>query len=531
MKLLQKQCFVMVRDDTSFRLSLHAAVRLLEQRRLMLLLLYSACYFASVGVHANWRPLWYDEFFTYYLSKLTLGELLLALSSGVDLTPPLLHILTKGGRAVLGDNNISTRWTAIVGFWIASVCVFSYTRRRTSALFGFIALCGMFVTFAYKFSYEARSYGLMLCFTGLALVCWQRVADGVSRPGWWTLCTALSLLGLVGSHLYGLFVVAAFAGAEAIREIRLRSVNVAMWAAFLCSGIPLLLLHRQIISARAYSANFWARADWAAFVGTYHLFVTSGIVAILVASLSMTLFAYRQAVRGEVQDVPRIPMEEIALPVALTLLPVAQILAARLVTGAYVARYGISATVGLALLFAFFTAAVSVRREAMGLLVLACFSVWMTLQLTASLVKMRAPADAVVVPAMLRQALGEGPPVVLTDGAQYLQLHHYHPEFATRMYSLVDHDIPGAYGESDTTERTTAGLARWTKLNTAHYRDFVARHETFLVFYQSGGEGKSWVISKLVDDQREIRLRKALDGMFLYEVGPRHAGNRSKSLP
>ncbi|MBL8210479.1 MAG: hypothetical protein JNK87_07200 [Bryobacterales bacterium] len=530
-QVLRQQCPVMAIDGAYERSPLHVATRWLEDRHQLLLLLYSLCYFACVCVHAKWRPLWYDEFFTYYLSKLTPAELSMALAGGVDLTPPLLHLLTKLGRAVVGDNNISTRWTAIAGFWIASLCVFSYTRRRTSALFGFIALSGMFVTFAYKFAYEARSYGLMLGFTGLALVCWQREGERTSIRGWWTLGTAVSLLGLVASHLYGLFVVAVFAGAEVIRQVRLRSFHLPMLVALLCSVIPLVLLHQQIASARAYSANFWARADWAAFVGTYHLFLTSGIVAVLVAALGTTLMAQLLPGEGEGQDQNRLPLEEIALPLGLTLLPVAQIVAARLVTGAYVARYAISATVGITLLFAFFTAVVTARRQAMGLVVLLCFAGWTGLQLLASLSKLRMPVDAVAVPEMLREALAEGPPVVITDGAQYLQLHHYHPEFATRIYSLVDIDFPGAYGESDTTERTTAGLARWTRLNTAKYADFVAGHRTFLVFYQAGGEGKSWILSKLADDRRDLRLRKALSGMFLYEVGPPPRGASSDLLP
>ncbi|HXU11050.1 MAG TPA: hypothetical protein VN898_03730, partial [Candidatus Binatia bacterium] len=54
----------------------------------------SLVYFALTGVTANRRPLWYDELFTFHVSRQEqVAEVLSSLAAGTDIHPPLDYLL------------------------------------------------------------------------------------------------------------------------------------------------------------------------------------------------------------------------------------------------------------------------------------------------------------------------------------------------------------------------------------------------------------------------------------------------------
>src|ERR1017187_2720902 len=69
------------------------------------------------------------------------------------------------------------RFPELIGFLAASLCLFHFIRRRTNALYGLVGMLACGITGAYPFAYEARPYGLVLGFCGLALVCWQAATE------------------------------------------------------------------------------------------------------------------------------------------------------------------------------------------------------------------------------------------------------------------------------------------------------------------------------------------------------------------
>ena len=117
------------------------------------------------------------------------------------------------------------------------------------------------VTGAYYYATEARPYGLVLGFSGLALLCWQAATEKDRR--------LLSLAGLAASlaaaiscHYHAVFVLAALGFAEAVRSRTLRRLDLPLWAALSLGVAPLLAFFPLIRRAIGYSTTFWAKSRW-----------------------------------------------------------------------------------------------------------------------------------------------------------------------------------------------------------------------------------------------------------------------------
>src|SRR5262245_65490298 len=136
--------------------------------------------------------MWNDELFTFYTSRLPkVSDIWGALLTGADQIPPLFHLITRAAFALFGVNSLSVRLPEVLGFWVMSLCLFRFVSKRSSALYGFAAMLVPLITVAYDYAYEARPYGLVLGFCGLALLCWQSAAEGHYRK--------LPLIGLAVS--------------------------------------------------------------------------------------------------------------------------------------------------------------------------------------------------------------------------------------------------------------------------------------------------------------------------------------------
>src|SRR5580693_8592751 len=139
------------------------------------LILFGVFYLGLV-LPASFRPFWYDELFTYNVATLPgFRAMWHALTHGADLNPPLFYVVTHAVISVLGPTEFGLRTPALVGFLVMCCCLYAFVAHRAGACFGFIAMLPL-VTGALRWAPEARAYGLMLGFCGLALVSWQRAA-------------------------------------------------------------------------------------------------------------------------------------------------------------------------------------------------------------------------------------------------------------------------------------------------------------------------------------------------------------------
>ena len=217
---------------------------------------------AAVSIYRDLnQPFNCDELFTYYGCKASgLTELFGLLSSGgFDASPPLYDVAVWQMQRVISNDHLALRLPASLGFMVMCLCLYGMARRRCPAPYAALALLTLPITAAFQQATNARPYGLMLGFVGLALFCWHLTNGSRCRP--------LALFGLaaslsagVATHYYAILVLAPLGMAEAARTIESgrKRIDVAVWVAFAFALAPLPVLWPLMAGAR----NLAAGASW-----------------------------------------------------------------------------------------------------------------------------------------------------------------------------------------------------------------------------------------------------------------------------
>ena len=456
---------------------------------------------------AGAKPLWHDEIYTVLLAGLPTSQLWSANLSGVDLSPPLNTLLTRGAMKIAGEGPIATRLPPLAGFLLAVVVVFGFVRRRANTVTAAIAALLLAFTAAYRYSYEARGYGLMMGFAALSLYAWSEAAAGRRR----LLNAALlscSLAAGYWTHFYGVFaVVPVFAG-EGARFWRTRKIDKAIVAAVALSMLAVLPLLPLIRAGSSLAPSFWGRAGLREVFPAYSFLLNSlvelpfifGTVALLVAA-----FLARRRLAAAVPS--HLPYYEIAAVAAAVAIPAVQIIVAMTSTGVFVSRYAMLALPGIC---------IALALTLFRLVPSAAIHLAAAVALTAGFAQAATYRPAFTNPARARPALmrlltGDRP-VLITGGLVYLQLWYYTPPAMRGKLQYIVH--PGAarhFTGSDTIDRGLIGLAKWTPLPIVEPRPFVTAHREFIVYWAGAGWLVQWLQEGKADmDKIEVEANTAI---------------------
>ena len=145
-----------------------------------------AAFFVLTGSISARRPLWNDELFTYYTAiRPAFRDVWAVLLTGAEQSPPLFYVITRAGLSLFGVSEFGLRVFQTLGVAVAALSVYWFARCRASSVCAAAGAIFLLCTSAYRYAYEARPYGLVLAFSGLALLAWQRATDaeGRSRAG------------------------------------------------------------------------------------------------------------------------------------------------------------------------------------------------------------------------------------------------------------------------------------------------------------------------------------------------------------
>jgi hypothetical protein len=482
-----------------------AAAAVLEKQWLLCTLVFVEVYLAITILHSL-RRFWYDELFTYYVTQLpSMSAVWSALKEGADFNPPLFYVVTRAFQRLFGNSELATRLPAILGFLVMLLCVFHFVSRYGSRLAGLTAMSFPLITGAYYYAAEARAYGMMLGFVGLAAVCWQSSARNEQRnillPG-----LAAALAGALMSHCYAVLALIPFALAEAARAIVRRKFDWPMLAA-LAAPCPLVLVYLPLLGASRVDSfdNPFFRAEWASIPDCYVKLFGDALVPLLVASVFLALARDRGRSSLPPQNATApIPAHEIALALGFSLVPIFAVLLAMTVTRLFEFRYALAATVGVSILLGALVARRTRRCHAAAAAVLLLFVGTFAVTSAAWLV------DLSGAPKLSREAsqsplrlsdLSDGVPIVMADPILFLEFDHYESSgLIDRMYFLTDRAAALRY-----TGATGFGsldrLKKWFPIRARmeDYREFVSSHSRFFVV-TSDRNPLCWVMRKVADD-------------------------------
>ena len=239
-----------------------------HERRYLMLTLAVFALFAAYD--ACTIPLWFDEFFTFFISRLpSLREMLPAIPA--DGQPPLQYLLAHVSLRLFGETEFALRLPGMLAYISAGFLTFRIARRHGTAiqaLFALALLLGAIINM--EQAHTARPYGLLIAFTALAFSCWQEAAlRGQNRiiplSG-----VAVGVAGASLSHHFGVIQIGLFlAAGETARILQRRKLDGWMLAAIAAGMSPLVLTlalarqsHVLLGEAILHSANFWSKPSF-----------------------------------------------------------------------------------------------------------------------------------------------------------------------------------------------------------------------------------------------------------------------------
>jgi hypothetical protein len=481
----------------------------LESNRLAFLLLFSIAYLFGAGLIASHRFLWADEVLTAYINRLSLPQLLPALRSGVDLQPPLFHLITRAFTGVLGPTPLALRLPAIIGGWMMCLSLYIFASRRFRPLYGAIAMIIPLITESARYTYEARSYGIALGFSGMALVSWQSAAERrrVVSP----MLLALSLASAIACHFYMVLVLVAIGAGEAVRSFSRRRIEVPIWAALAASVLPLPLHAAMIRAALTFRGGNWSTANAVALERAYMNFLAPVVLPVAVVVTGLALYwsvappaatQARATQRGELR-----PWEMVAAMVLASSFAGVWIIA-RLTHGIFTPRYGLCMIFGIAILaLPAIRAYDTVRPLASALVLFALIGSYPMRQILDH-------RGSYHTPALLRK-VDQSRAIVIENPLDFLELiYNEPPQLASRLYYLPSSEDAIRYKGTDDDDRGLLLLSRWFPLRVED-PDLFLKHNDRILIWQ-GSKEPQWFLRKLVDDGATISLAGALSDQQLF---------------
>jgi hypothetical protein len=489
----------------------------LARRRWLVLVAFSLLYAVPTLQLARGKLIWDDEFFTLYISKAAnYTEILRALATGADQHPPPFYWLTHQVLSLFGASHTTLRLPAVVGFWMACVSLFLFVSRRTSNLWGLVAMLIPLVTPSYYYASEARGYGLMIGFAGLALISWQAAADGRAR-GLWTILLAISLAGAVSSHYYAVLILFALSSGELVRALALRRLDKPIWLAFAAPLVPLLLFLPTIRSASGYSAHFWARPLWPASLKSYEGLLGHVMGAICCVSVCALLYSALRLDRVERKhQTLRLKIWEVAAVIGLIALPVVTMVLAKTLTNGFTMRYVLPTLLGVSVALSYLAYLLFRGSSIMAVVLSGIAVLWFGFSLYQFDTRQRKEIDEVISDMrFLNQQVDL--PVAMAEVTRFHRLSYYAPRsLVSRLAYLSDPVYSLRYRGHNTVDRGLLQLRPWFPIRVVDFSSFIVSHPKFLVYGYVGNW--TWLTFQLVEPEFESTLVARKDVALLLSV-------------
>ena len=492
---------------------------------------FSLSYWLFAALHSMGR-LWYDELKTFYISRLPSADMIwTALKDGPDFNPPLLYWATRISQRLFGEAPAATRLPQMIGIWVLCLCLFRFVSRRCGRLYGLCAMVFPVLTIAYAYASNARAYGIVLGFAGIALACWQMAAEK-SKRGFWLPAYSLALAGALSTHVYACLLVIPFAMGELARAWRTRQVDYPAWIA---TALPLLSLavYVQLVPAfRSFTMNGSIFRPDASSISKCYTFLLGPAAWVLAAALciGISLSRYSALCNSQADNHPiGLRFHETVCVIGLALVPIFGVLFALATTGVFLDRYGLAGVIGIGVLLVSLVGWPSHFNPITAACVFILFGGWFlgTSGVWAyEVVSGYTPSSTL--PTLELSQLRSDLPIVLSNGLMFLEADHYESkDVVARTYYLLNRPAALAYTGTDVFEQDLQRARRWFPLRgkLIDYDTFRAAHPTFLVFGPYAYPN-DWLIRKLADDGSTFVLKGEYRGAYgdcvLLEVtGPR----------
>lgn len=478
-----------------------------------LIVFFLAVIYVTLIHRAVYRHLWYDELHTFYIAQApSLGQLFKEISL-LDLNPPLSYLLVRASLALGGNPELGARLPMILGFFLGSMGLFAFVKRRAGSLWAAAGVCLFWSQPILYYAAESRPYGLLLGSLGLVLLCWDPAIGG-GRRGWALAGIAAGNAGMILSHVYAPLLVAPFCAAELWRGWRARKVDWPLWCvlvlpmALVLTYIPLVRTSGGMIPPPSQVGSA-SKAAWF-FVSIFLLILIPLISAAVVA------FAIAWWRRRSFSTIAGFRSGDLTLLLVSLLPPVIINVVASQRHLPFSGRYGLPT---ILMAYAFVILFLAYESRINRLAGLAAASIVFGVTLLPNLYRSLAP---VAVTTAGFEHIRPDLPFVTNSALTFLEMDRYEdPALTARLYFLIDLQSAMRYDQTNLTEGMPT-LKRYFPIRgtVSQYSDFAATHRHFLVWgvMDQGG----WLLRKLKTEGARITEIGKFETVYadsqLYEI-------------
>jgi hypothetical protein len=495
-----------------------AIAQFVNRHPVLFLVCFTAAYAVLTCRQALNKPLWYDELCTYYVSKLpSVSDIWAILETGFEQLPPGIHLAMRASHFMFGENLISTRLPAIIGFWLMCVCCFFFVARRTAPVYGAVAAVFPLLTDAYFYAYEGRPYGLVLGGCGVALLSWQFAVEGkyrrVTLPG-----LAAGLAIAVSSHYYAILFLVPLSLGELIRFLKSRRLDIPLWATVAAGVTPLLLFIPLVQGSwNRVGQPLTGAPSFSGLFGMYSKLIHPAMLCLSV------LLVVAAAIRIRTLRLPTIAdSAEFGVLVAICALPIFLRMGGSL-TGHASPRYVLQTILGVSILVAFSLAKGFGRgAPAAAILVLTMMAL---LPHQARRLRFLWDADPLTfrLENFKSMRLEELPsePIVVAAPTTYLPLWHVSEHrLRSRLYFLTEIDTRQGLeiARTQALDSDMRDLARVIGISVSQCTKFTKDNARFFVVGERGQRSCSLLLAQIIRDGGVVELRRVDEVGFLFEV-------------
>jgi hypothetical protein len=496
----------------------------LEAKPTYFILGFSLLYFLVVAILSNEKVLWNDEMYTLYFSRMQLWpDLWRALATGGDQLAPGSIILTKASVRVFGENHIAIRLPETIGFLILSLCLYRFVSKRISSVYGLVAIIFPSITGAFDYSYEARPYALILCFSALSLLIWQLYCGDPKKKlplaglGFCLFCAWMS-------HYYGVVALFPLAIGEAVRSRMLKKIDFSVWIVFLISLAPIILFLPLLQGSMSYAPTFWSKVSWQDIPDFYQSLLSSAAVALVIVLIALPII-FRKHPTENRYNMENLPRHEFAAAFAYVVLPVIAIIGAKLSTGVFSMRYGLPALIGISILITYGYSAILDRRATSMILIV--FLAIFVVQVSQKFETWKDDSNALnETKRFLMSHANDDLPIVCSYSHIFLRLQHYgSKELSSRVFYAADPESSVRYIHHDTIDRGLQDLMPWWPLeNVRPYGLFINSNPKFYLLHFSSDEDWKWdwILSRVTEDGLSVQLTARDGNQFLFLVSKKN---------
>jgi 4-amino-4-deoxy-L-arabinose transferase-like glycosyltransferase len=447
-------------------------------------------------VASNRRLVWLDELFTFDIARARSLKQLWMPFHRFDFQPPTGYLLSRVSMKLFGENKFGLRFPSMLEFYIGSMALFSYVRRKVGISYAAAALLILWMGQTFFYAVEARPYALlMMCFS-LLLLCWDIAVTSEKRDvALWGV--AIANLGMFSAHVFAPFSLLPFLAAEAVRFRRTRKPDFALWTALV---LPTSLFLFYVPTIHDYVSISFAPAIEASLTSIPVFFYkTINVVSLaLLLAVSAALLVRQEEPRATSPYHWR--REELVLFGWFLLVPILLNIAMMPRHGQFSDRYAITTEAAIYIGMAILVGIRLKSNRSAGYAAAAILMVIFCLQAVLWPIASQPPLKDASALASIRPDL----PLVDANPATFFEMnHHEKPEILSRLFFLKDRSLALKYTHMNYFEDRlfVEELKPYFLIspNVVSYADFIHQHREFLVLgtFESAG---TWLLPKLKDD-------------------------------